>query len=88
MATEITTRQLLDLRPGAILTVTLPSGREYTGPLQRIPTLAQVGKPGIHRVRLDVLDIEAANKISDNASIFARPRCVHTIPGHRVVAIK
>jgi hypothetical protein len=83
----ITTRSLLDLRPGSKLTVTLRSGRVINAELRSRPTIATVGKPGIHRVRLEVADIAAIASLSDGAGMFARLKHYHEVPGHNVVSV-
>ena len=61
---EVTTRNLLDLRPrretkkSPLIQVTLRGGRVINGYLKTTPKLEQRGKPGIHRVELYVVDAE------------------------------
>ena len=81
----ITTRQLQQLRPGAKLKVTLQSGRVVEGVLRSYPEMRCVGKPGIHRVRLSVLDTKHAARISDRSIGYLAE--VHTISGDHVVEV-
>jgi hypothetical protein len=84
---EITTATLRALQPGAILTVKLRSGRQITGKLKARPTLKQVGQPGIHRVRLEVVDQAKLAGLSDRACVLAALGCTHTVAGDKVVSI-
>lgn len=84
---DITTRSLLDLRAGAVITATLRSGRKITGQVMQQPRLAQVGKPGIHRVRIEVRD--TATQLADSAGVMTMlTKGRHTVSGDRVVSIE
>lgn len=83
----VTIAQLRALKPGALLTVSLKSGRAIKVKLDKYPSLTSAGKPGINRVRLEVIDIDAAAKLTDNATIFHALATRHTVQGHRVISI-
>lgn len=82
---SITTRQLLDLRPGAKIRATLKSGREIRAQVTDRPTLACTGKPGIHRVRIDVVDVEDIP--GDRVMFLSQHSSRHTVHGDRVVEV-
>lgn len=83
MAKDITTRSLLDLRPGSLIKATLKSGREVTVRVTKRPHLVASGKPGINRVRIETRDDSV--KVPDHALFPTKGR--HTIAGHRVIEI-
>jgi hypothetical protein len=56
----LSARTLLSLRPGTRLRVLLRSGREVEAELLGNPWLVARGKPGLGRVSLRILDVEAA----------------------------
>ena len=86
----ITPRMLLNLRSGALLCVRLRSGRELDVTLRYRPSIALIGKPGLHRVVLDVVDHVGINKINPEAHVVCgrRLKMFHTILGNQVVEIK
>lgn len=94
-ATSLTSRDLLQLRAGARLMVTLRSGRVIAAELTSRPTLSPVGKPGIHRVRLEVLDVDHAAHIAGRGprcTAFGHDPCarleaLHTVSGASVVSV-
>ena len=86
-ANKIDTASLRNLRAGSVVTVSLRSGRELTGTLQATPTIACVGKPGIHRVRLLVADTAALRGLGDGATSTDARRHVHSVAGDKVLAI-
>lgn len=97
--TTYSARDLLALRPGAMLLVRLLSGREVRARLQHSPSLSSSRKPGLGRVQLDVLDTAHASRIDaywerqTPSSMWGRTvvltfnKCMHTVSGDRVLAI-
>lgn len=84
-------KDLLALKKGAVLLIA-SGGRKTAVVLQDRPTLAPVGKPGIHRVRLYVYDPsrmpEYAFRPDQNAGMIAHEkRALREISGDKVLEI-
>ena len=84
-------KDLLALKKGATLLIT-SGDKTVTVVLQDRPTLAPVGKPGIHRVRLYVYDPSrmpnyAFRPEMDAASIAHDKRALREISGDKVLEI-
>jgi hypothetical protein len=91
----LTSRDLLALRAGARLSVKLLSGREIQAELLGNPWVSPTGAPGPGRVRMTVLDVEHAARISTAADRLAASRspfspftkAKHTINGTQITAV-
>lgn len=86
--TQVSIRGLLNLKVDDLVEVKLRSGRVIVGKLRKRPVLVYRGKPGINRVDLEVGDIEALEKLSDDAAMFAHLPHIHSVSGDRVISIK
>jgi hypothetical protein len=67
--------------------VRLRGGRQITARLNAYPQLVHRGKPGVNRIALEVVDVDAAAKLGDNASIMTALSTRHTIYGDAVVTV-
>lgn len=94
-----TARELLDLKVGTRLKVTLRSGRQVEARLTGNPWLAASGAPGLGRVQLLVVDIDhearitkyweglSAERMGMRTTIGVYAKAKHTINGKQVLEV-